>query len=45
MVAASDDAAATALYPMAGGEALAGWISAHYHLSGFRLNPGPDTGA
>ena len=39
MVTASDDAAATALYPMAGGEALAGWISAHYHLAGVSASP------
>jgi hypothetical protein len=34
MVTASDDAAATKLYPMAGGEGLAAWISDRYHVSG-----------
>jgi hypothetical protein len=34
MVTASDDAAATKLYPMAGGEGLAAWISERYHLTG-----------
>jgi hypothetical protein len=41
MVTASDDAAATVLYPMAGGEELAGWISARYHLSGLSASNRP----
>jgi hypothetical protein len=41
MVTASDDAAATALYPKAGAESLAGWIAARYHLTGLAPSPRP----
>lgn len=41
MVTASDDAAATALYPVAGSEGLAAWISARYHLTGISASPRP----
>src|SRR4029453_14156938 len=41
MVTASDDAAAGALYPLAGSEGLAAWISARYHLGGISASPRP----
>jgi hypothetical protein len=39
MVTTSDDAAAMALYPKAGSEGLAAWISARYHLTGISASP------
>jgi len=41
MVTASDDEAARALYPLAGGEGLAEWISERYHLTGISASPRP----
>ena len=37
MIVASDDDAASDLYPVAGGEELVGWISARYHVSGLSV--------
>jgi hypothetical protein len=41
MIAASDDDAASELYPVAGGEELVAWISARYHVSGLSVTSDP----
>jgi hypothetical protein len=41
MIVASDDDAASDLYPVAGGEELVGWISARYHITGLRVTTDP----
>jgi hypothetical protein len=41
MIVASDDNAATALYPLAGGEGLAAWINQRYGTRGIRASTKP----
>lgn len=41
MIVASDDGAATALYPVAGGEGLAAWINQRYGTRGIGASPKP----
>ena len=41
MIVASDDDAASDLYPVAGGDGLVDWISQRYHVSGLTVTSDP----